>query len=317
MRDNEGQTPKKSDHPHIHVSCFWTAPFLWFDSTVLSSSRLVWLHVPLALECSTQLPWTWLGLGLGSAPLDSVHCCFVPHLLPAPVSWHACFSELSSIHCLELHFSSGVGRDRQQERDRVCSTGPRKKQNKMVHFCCTFLLLLKPGPPAMVCKVQNSNHSTFQQTWDTSAHQHSKEHPPNKCPRGGKQRERVRWGRKKLPLPLPSPLLVLTNEPLASPNYLAQATASSLLSKPRLQPNIRKLASWVQNKGSRPAYHQHHDISESQAALSFITFDEIFTARGHGTEPTYLNHSLQSLKANYYPLVFLCRNRGVERNTRF
>lgn len=43
------------------------------------------------------------------------------------------------------------------------------------------------------------------------------------------------------PLSLPSLLLVLTNEPLATPNYLATARASSLSSKPRPQPTIRKL----------------------------------------------------------------------------
>lgn len=203
----------------------------WFDSTCHS----LW---------SVSFSYAGFGWGLVWAQLlwTQFTAALSPHLLPAPVPQHAHFSELSCVHCLKLLSSSGVERDRQEERDRVCSTGPRKKQNKMVHFCCTFLLLLKPGPPAMVCKVQNSNHSPCQQTWDTSAHQHSKEHPQNKCPRGGKQREKVRWGRKKHRLPLPSPLLVLTNEPLASPNYLAQATASSLLSKPRLQPNIRKLA---------------------------------------------------------------------------
>lgn len=51
----------------------------------------------------------------------------------------------------------------------------------------------------------------------------------------------MRQDRKKLLFSLPSPLLVLTNEPLASPNYLARAIASSLSSKPRPQPNIRKL----------------------------------------------------------------------------
>lgn len=103
----------------------------------------------------------------------------------------------------------------------------------------------------------------------------------------------VRWDRKKLPLSLPSPLLVLTNEPLASPNYLARATASSLSSKTRPQPNIRKLPAGSNTKA---------------AGLHIISTTASMNPKLCSPSPPLSTHkmhvgncSLQSLKVFYWP----------------
>lgn len=138
----------------------------------------------------------------------------------------------------------------------------------------------------------------------TSVHEDSKKHAQNEHPLCQLWRGWVRQDRKKLPLSLPSLLLVLTNEPLASPNYLAQATASSLSSKPRPQPNIRILPAGSSTKAAGLHIISITASMNPQAALSFTTF--VYTLNVHGCEKklTCLNHSLQSLKVNYYPLAF-------------
>lgn len=139
----------------------------------------------------------------------------------------------------------------------------------------------------------------------------SKGHPQNEHPVAEQQAElesgRRGETRQKLPLSLPSPLLVLTNEPLASPNYLARAIASSLSSKPIHQPNTGKSPAESSMKAAGLHIISTNDISinEWQAASSFTTFVYTLTTHGQGKEPICLNHSLQSLKANYHPLGFI------------
>lgn len=155
MRNNEGQTSKKTDCPHfamcsafglLHSSGFTTHSVVLFQTALL-----VWLHiVPPTLDHSTQLHWTMLGLGLGSAPLDLVCCCFVPP--PASsrgaIALAFCWAQLCSLLGAVFFLRDGkaqVVAGEGQSPQHWSQEEMRKKQYKIVHFCCT-LLLLKPGP---------------------------------------------------------------------------------------------------------------------------------------------------------------------------